>query len=78
MLSDVRENLYVLPTGHLPPNPAEILALPETAELLSETQQQFDLVLIDLPPINIVSDPLVISSLVAGCYNKKYYSKKDM
>lgn len=67
VLSDVRENLYVLPTGHLPPNPAEILALPETAELLSETQQQFDLVLIDLPPINIVSDPLVISSLVAGC-----------
>ncbi len=67
VLSDVRENLYVLPTGHLPPNPAEILALPETAELLSETQQQFDLVLIDLPPINIVSDPLVISSHVAGC-----------
>lgn len=67
VLSDVRENLYILPTGHLPPNPAEILALPETAELLSETQQQFDLVLIDLPPINIVSDPLVISSHVAGC-----------
>lgn len=67
ILSDVRENLYILPTGHLPPNPAEILALPETAELLSETQQQFDLVLIDLPPINIVSDPLVVSSHVAGC-----------
>lgn len=67
VLSDVRENLYILPTGHLPPNPAEILALSETAELLSETQQQFDLVLIDLPPINIVSDPLVVSSHVAGC-----------
>jgi len=67
VLSDVRENLFVLPTGPLPPNPAEMLALPEMAELLDETQQQFDLVLIDLPPINIVSDPLVISSHVAGC-----------
>ena len=37
------------------------------AELLAETQQQFDLVLIDLPPINIVSDPLMVSSHVAGC-----------
>ena len=67
VLSDERENLHILPTGHLPPNPAELLALPETAELLAETQQQFDLVLIDLPPINIVSDPLMVSSHVAGC-----------
>lgn len=67
VLSDERENLHILPTGHLPPNPAELLALPDTAELLAETQQQFDLVLLDLPPINIVSDPLMVSSHVAGC-----------
>lgn len=67
VLSDERENLNILPTGHLPPNPAELLTLPETGELLAETQQQFDLVLIDLPPINIVSDPLMVSSHVAGC-----------
>ena len=67
VLSDERENLHILPTGHLPPNPAELLSLPDTAELFAETQQQFDLVLIDLPPINIVSDPLMVSSHVAGC-----------
>ena len=67
VLSDERENLNILPTGHLPPNPAELLSLPDMAELLAETQQQFDLVLIDLPPINIVSDPLMVSSHVAGC-----------
>ena len=67
VLSDERENLNILPTGHLPPNPAELLAFPEMAELLAETQLQFDLVLIDLPPINIVSDPLMVSSHVAGC-----------
>lgn len=67
VLSNYRENLHILPTGLLPPNPAELLALPDMAELLAEMQQQFDLVLIDLPPINIVSDPLIISSHVAGC-----------
>ena len=67
VLTDFRENLNILPTGHLPPNPAELLALPDMAEFLSEAQQQFDIVLIDLPPINIVSDPLIVSSHVAGC-----------
>ena len=67
VITDYRENLNIMPTGHLPPNPAELLALPDVADLLAETQQQFDLVLIDVPPINIVSDPLVISTHVAGC-----------
>lgn len=64
--TDVRENLSVLPAGHAPPNPAELLAMPEMEELLAEMQQHFDLILIDLPPINIVSDPLAISSFMAG------------
>lgn len=67
VLTEFRPNLNIMPTGHLPPNPAELLALPDMAELLKETQQQFDLVLIDLPPINIVSDPLTVSLHVAGC-----------
>lgn len=67
VLPEYRNGLNILPAGPLPPNPAELLALPDTAELLAETQQQFDLVLIDLPPINVVSDPLVISAHVAGC-----------
>ena len=67
VLSTERENLYILPAGRLPPNPAELLSLETTSYLFSEIQQDFDLVLIDMPPINIVADPLVISRLVAGC-----------
>lgn len=67
VLSTNKENLCILPAGQLPPNPAELLTLPSVKELLPQMQQDFDLVLLDLPPINIVSDPLVISSLVAGC-----------
>lgn len=61
------ENLHILPAGHLPPNPAELLSLPNMANLLAETQQQFDLILMDTPPIDVVTDPLTLSAHVAGC-----------
>ena len=53
--------------GHLPPNPAELLGSNEMKALLSELEKEFDLILLDVPPINIVSDPLVVSGIVAGC-----------
>ncbi len=67
VLSTDRENLHILPAGHLPPNPAELLSLESTATLFDQLQQDFDIVLMDMPPINIVSDPLVVSPHVAGC-----------
>ena len=36
-------------------------------DLISEFEEVYDLVLIDMPPINIVADPLVVSAHVAGC-----------
>ena len=66
VLSTGQENLNILPAGQLPPNPAELLSLPLVKDLFPQMQQDFDLVLMDLPPINIVSDPLVIASYVAG------------
>ena len=67
VLNTERDNLHILPAGQLPPNPAELLSLPGVTDLLEELQQQFDLILIDTPPIDVVSDPLVLSSHVAGC-----------
>ena len=62
-----RENLSILPTGPLPPNPAELMGSDEMHNLLEELQQHFDLILMDAPPINIVSDPLTLSSFAACC-----------
>lgn len=67
VLSTERENLYIMPAGHLPPNPAELLSLESAKCLFEQIQQDFDLVLMDMPPVNIVSDPLVVSANVAGC-----------
>lgn len=61
------KNLNILPAGHLPPNPAELLGLPTVPILLKELQQEFDIVLMDTPPINIVADPLTFPTEVAGC-----------
>ena len=67
ILKNVKGKVDLLPAGHFPPNPAELLGSSEMPQLLKELEEVYDLVLLDMPPINIVSDPLVISNYVAGC-----------
>ena len=59
-------NLSVLPAGSIPPNPAELLMLPEFEQLLSVVQEKFDYVFIDLPPLLAVSDPAIVAPLLDG------------
>lgn len=59
-------NLNVLPAGSLPPNPAELLCSSSMRELLPKLEQAYDLVLIDVPPVNIVSDAFELSPIIAG------------
>ncbi len=60
------ETLDILPAGTIPPNPAELLESPAMHHLMEEFEAAYDLVLLDVPPINIVSDPLALSDQVAG------------
>ena len=66
ILSSVWDNLDILPAGSVPPNPCELLESPSMQALLQDLEEQYDLVLIDVPPINIVSDPLALSGQCAG------------
>lgn len=59
---DVFENLDFLSTGGLPPNPAELLFNERMVKLLEEIGQQYDLVLIDTPPVLAVSDTAVLAA----------------
>ena len=53
--------LFLLPSGPLPPNPSELLWTKRTTQLFSAVQAQFDICLIDSPPVLPVTDPVVIA-----------------
>ena len=56
-------NLQVLPAGRVPPNPLELLASHRFTELIDELSRMFDVILIDSPPTQLVSDAMVLSRL---------------
>ena len=60
------DNWYILPAGDIPPNPSELLGSERMHALLERYSGVFDTVIIDLPPINIVADALVISKWTDG------------
>jgi len=53
-------NLYVITSGSIPPNPAELITTPKTRELLTALKQQFDFIILDTPPIGLVADALLL------------------
>lgn len=58
------ENLSVVPCGPIPPNPAEVLSSPLTADLLRRLRTQFEYVLVDSPPLLSVADSRILATLV--------------
>ncbi len=60
------ENVSLITAGPLPPNPAELLAGPKLAALLSEMSEVYDVVLIDGPPVMGLADAPILSSIAAG------------
>lgn len=63
---NVRENLDVLTSGPIPPNPAELLAGKRMAELLDIVGNHYDYVFIDTPPVTVVADAFLMNEIVAG------------
>ncbi len=59
-------NLYVLTLGTLAPNPAELLAGVQMEELLKTLEVEYDYIIIDTPPVNVVSDALSLVKLANG------------
>ncbi len=61
---DVR--ISVLPAGAVPPNPAELLSQKRMKALIKALEDNFDYVIIDAPPVSVVTDAAIISSYVDG------------
>ncbi len=60
------ENVVVMTTGPLPPNPAELLAGPRFGALLSKASSTFEIVIIDGPPIMGLADAPILSAVAEG------------
>ena len=64
--TELSEYLSVLPAGEIPPNPNEMLSSKRMQAVIDALSKAFDYIIIDLPPINAVSDGLAVSKLLSG------------
>ncbi|MEJ9304690.1 CpsD/CapB family tyrosine-protein kinase [Priestia megaterium] len=58
--------LFLLTSGPIPPNPAELLASNNMTELLKEMKEEFDMIVFDTPPVLAVADAQILANQVDG------------
>lgn len=64
--SELLDRWYILPSGEIPPNPSELLGSGRMKNLIEQLKDFFDYIVVDLPPVNIVSDAISISPMLTG------------
>ncbi len=64
--SGLLDNLRVISAGDVPPNPAELLGSEQMASTLKVLAESFDVIVVDLPPVDVVSDALIVSKIISG------------
>jgi len=62
------DNLDLLIAGHIPPNPAEMLSSMAMSNLLDVLSGKYEYIFIDTPPVNVVTDTLILSKKVSGVF----------
>jgi capsular exopolysaccharide synthesis family protein len=58
--------LWVLSSGHIPPNPAELLGSHRFADFMGSLEQHFDWVIVDTPPVLVVADGSIVANKVSA------------
>lgn len=79
--SSYLSNWYIMPSGTLPPNPSELLGSKRMEATLKMLADIFDYIVVDLPPVNIVSDALAISQYITGIVvviREEYTEKREL
>ncbi len=59
-------NLDVLFSGEIPPNPSELLGSPRMKKLIDRLSEQYDYILVDAPPVGVVTDACVVARALDG------------
>ncbi len=57
-------DLYLLPSGTIPPNPIELLNSEMMNQLLELAKSEYDIIVIDSPPVRAVADPMILANIV--------------
>lgn len=60
------KTLTVITSGPIPPNPAELLGSRKMKEFLDDVKDQYDMVILDTPPVGLVTDGAILSTIVDG------------
>ncbi|HEY2421731.1 MAG TPA: CpsD/CapB family tyrosine-protein kinase [Neobacillus sp.] len=60
------KDLYILPSGPIPPNPAELLSSKAMEQFIEEANEVFDYILFDSPPLLAVADPQILANKCDG------------
>lgn len=63
---EVRPNLDVMFAGEIPPNPLELLGNPRMKALIDTMSKRYDYILVDTPPVSIVSDACEVANVTDG------------
>jgi len=63
---DIYPNMDIIFSGEIPPNPSELLGNPRMQRILTALKERYDYILVDTPPVGIVSDVCVIAGLLDG------------
>ena len=62
----LHENMSVLASGHIPPNPSELISSNRMMTLLEQYKKEYEYIIIDLPPVLLVADPVAVSKYLGG------------
>ena len=62
----IHENMSILVSGHIPPNPSELISSNKMGALLDGCRSVYDYIILDLPPVLSVSDPIAASKYLDG------------
>ncbi len=79
--SSINDNLYIMTAGDIPPNPAELLGSQRMERTINSLKEHFDCIIIDLPPVNLVTDAASISPYLTGMVvvvRENYVAKRDL
>ena len=81
MPSGIHSNLHIMRSGSIPDNPSELLESAAMRELINELRYEYDNILVDSPPLRLVTDALILAPMCDICLymvRHNYTSKKDL